>query len=65
MRAAPTRQFMFSLAERLGCRMYEIEQWPMAELLEWGDWERLKAEGPVQSPEDMLKVARMITAGAH
>ena len=53
---------MYHVAEIVGCRIGEIEAWPIAELLEWADWEASKRTGKAeQSPDDMLREAMRIS----
>ena len=53
---------MFYLAALLGVRIGEIEKWPMSELREWSDYEKVKGLKPEQSAEAMMQAARMISA---
>ena len=55
------RVFMYYMASKLGLRISEVEAWPVAELLEWARYERLKDKKPDQAPDQMLAFAKMMT----
>ena len=56
------RVFMYYMASQLGLRISEVEAWPVAELLEWARYERLKHQKPDQDPDRMLAFAHQMTA---
>ena len=53
---------MFVMAGKLGMRISEIEKWPLTELLEWADYEKIRETKLDQSPESMMRQARVITS---
>ena len=56
------RVFMYYMASKLGLRISEVEAWPVAELLEWARYERIKDKKPDQDPDKMLAFAKLMTA---
>jgi len=55
------RVFMYYMASKLGLRISEVEAWPVAELLEWARYERIKDKKPDQAPDQMLAFAKLMT----
>ena len=53
---------MFVMADKLGMRISEIEEWPMSELLEWADYEKIRETKLDQTPESMMRQAQVITS---
>ena len=56
------RVFMYYMASKLGLRISQVEAWPVAELLEWARYERIKDKTPDQAPDQMLAFAKLMTA---
>lgn len=53
---------MFQIAGELGVRIGDIERWPMSELLEWAEYEKIRATKPEQTADSMMRNAQFITA---
>lgn len=52
---------MYHMASKLGLRISQVEAWPIAELLEWAEYETIKDRKPDQEPDQMLAFAKMMT----